>query len=237
MAQAARITLPAHLLTIMDELEDTWPTSLAALRASGVPMCAYEDLNDEQLRARARELGLTVADDADRATVEAAIAAKEKTPAKPWGGDADFDPDKAWKLLENVRRDRADLKKRLDELEREKKDREDAAKTEEQRREEARQAAEAEAKAAKIEAARLRVALKKNLTESQAKRLVGETEEELEADADELLATFASGDGDGQEPPTGRPRERTPRSGTAIPASEPEETNPKKLAAMIPRRF
>src|SRR5581483_1137281 len=102
MAQAARTTLPAHLSTLMAELEHTWPTSLAALRASGVPMCAYEDLTDEQLRARARELGLTVADDADRATLEAAVTAKEK-PVRPWGDDADFDADKAWKLLENVR--------------------------------------------------------------------------------------------------------------------------------------
>jgi len=39
---------------------------------------------------------------------------------------------------------------------------------------------------------RLRVALKKGLNENQLKRLVGTTEQELLADADELLASFGS---------------------------------------------
>jgi hypothetical protein len=43
---------------------------------------------------------------------------------------------------------------------------------------------------AEQEAMRLRVALRKGLNETQAKRLVGTTEEELEADADELVKTF-----------------------------------------------
>jgi hypothetical protein len=52
----------------------------------------------------------------------------------------------------------------------------------------------AEARAAEKEAAALRaqVALDKKLTPSQAKRLVGSTQEELEADADELLADLKS---------------------------------------------
>jgi hypothetical protein len=43
---------------------------------------------------------------------------------------------------------------------------------------------------AEQESMRLRVALRKGLNETQAKRLVGTTEEELESDAEELVKTF-----------------------------------------------
>ena len=66
---------------------------------------------------------------------------------------------------------------------------------------------------AKHELARLRVAMRKNLTEAQAKRLIGTTEEELEADADELLASFATKDAEGGDKPSTRPKEKM-RSGS-----------------------
>jgi hypothetical protein len=49
-------------------------------------------------------------------------------------------------------------------------------------------AAEKELETSRLDAARNEVALEKKLSPSQAKRLVGTTREELEADADELLA-------------------------------------------------
>lgn len=54
----------------------------------------------------------------------------------------------------------------------------------------AERAATAERRVAEVEAKALRseIALKKGLTPSQAKRLVGSTEDELMADADDLLA-------------------------------------------------
>lgn len=61
-----------------------------------------------------------------------------------------------------------------------------------------RKAAERATKA-EGELLRLRVAMRKGLTETQAKRLIGNTEEELEDDADDLLATFKpKGEGEGQ---------------------------------------
>ncbi len=110
---------------------------------------------------------------------------------------------------------------------------EDANKTETQKLADAKAAADKAAAQAQAELARLRVAMRKGLTEAQAKRLVGETEEELEADADELLASFGQqkAAGNGGEPT--RPKERL-RSGAA-PDEEPEETDPRKLAAMVPR--
>lgn len=54
------------------------------------------------------------------------------------------------------------------------------------------EAAEKELTTSRLDAARASIALEKKLTPSQAKRLVGTTREELEADADELLADLQS---------------------------------------------
>jgi hypothetical protein len=92
---------------------------------------------------------------------------------------------------------------------------------------------------------RLRVAIRKGLTETQAKRLVGATEDELEADADDLMASFKPKEPepapkeDDDEPPAReqrrRPQERL-RPGVVPDAdTEPEETDPRKLAAMVSR--
>ena len=64
---------------------------------------------------------------------------------------------------------------------------EEANKTEAQKAADRLAAAEKAATEATSSLARLEVALAKGLTPSQAKRLVGSTREELEADADELL--------------------------------------------------
>lgn len=106
-----------------------------------------------------------------------------------------------------------------------------------------RKIAEADANALRLE-----VAAAKGLTPAMARRLVGSTREELEADADELVthvkpAEADKGDkgGGGEKPLIGapggdsreRPRESL-RSGAA-PQAEPEENDPTKLAALIPR--
>lgn len=62
--------------------------------------------------------------------------------------------------------------------------------------------AEAEAKKERARADRLEVAMEKGLTPAQAKRLQGETKEDLEADADEILELFGgpkAGDEDEDE--------------------------------------
>lgn len=56
---------------------------------------------------------------------------------------------------------------------------------------------------ATTKALRAEVAMSKGLTAAQAKRLVGTTPEELEADADEILEAFKPADGN--KPPSGRP--------------------------------
>lgn len=120
---------------------------------------------------------------------------------------------------------------------------EEAEKTELQKLAERAEAAEKRAAEAEGRLLRLEVAQAKGLTAAQARRLQGATREELEADADDLLAAFGAkkdepkeGDGDeGEAKPDesagaaifGRPKERlTPG---AAPDHEPEKT-PDQLA-------
>lgn len=119
----------------------------------------------------------------------------------------------------------ADAAKRLAEIE-------DSQKSELEKLTEAQKAAEARAQAAERELARARVALRKGLPEALAKRLVGDTEEEMEADAEELLATLKKDEEEG-DTSLRLPREKL-RSGAKADA-EPEETDPRKLAATVPR--
>lgn len=104
-------------------------------------------------------------------------------------------------------------------------------------------AAEERASTAELKALRLEIAHDKGLTPAQAKRLVGATREELEADADDLMETFgakaakatADGvDGDEPKPSSGRPKE-TLRPGAANEDDESEidRDQADKLAASI----
>lgn len=102
---------------------------------------------------------------------------------------------------------------------------EDANKSEQEKLTE--RAAELEGKltAAEANAARFEIALEKGLTKSQAKRLVGNTREELEADADELIADL--GVDDESKPSSRRPKERL-RPGASN-DTEPQKS-PQELA-------
>ncbi len=135
----------------------------------------------------------------------------------PWekdlkdGDEAKIDPDQLKKYLHGLLSDKEKAQERLTEAGTELETFKTAA-TEAARKGESadakrdRELAEANARADKAEKAaseviRLRVALTKGLTESQAKRLQGETEEELSADADDYLkdlkpAGEAEDDGD-----------------------------------------
>jgi uncharacterized protein with von Willebrand factor type A (vWA) domain len=138
------------------------------------------------------------------------------------GGAADPEQEVAkWKALsrkhEAQAKANADAAKRLAEME-------EAGKTEAQKFADKAAASEQAAAHAQQEVARLRVAMRKGLTEAQAKRLVGTTEEELEADADELLATFGASRAPGSDTGAGRParpKERL-RSGASVGDADPD---------------
>ena len=149
-------------------------------------------------------------------------------------GEVDWAKEAAkWKALS--RKHEADAKKNAASA-RKLAETEEADKSEVQRATDRATQAEERAKAAESRAARMEVAAAKGLSLAMASRLVGETKEELEADADELMTELRPATGAGPKPgdtPGGRPRE-TLRSGTA-PDTKPEETDPAKLAAMVPR--
>lgn len=142
-----------------------------------------------------------------------------------WKADAE-----KWKAhsrkWEGVAKQNADAAKRLAEIE-------EAQKTAEQKA--ADKAAEAAAQAAKAqrEADVLRVAMRKGLTETQAKRLQGESLEELEADADELLASFARAEepSDDKPEPSSRPKESL-KSGSIPSNNKPPQLTREDLKKM-----
>lgn len=141
------------------------------------------------------------------------------------------------KALDSERKARRDAERRLAEVEAQLRELADKDKPELERLREQVTTLTAERDAAKGSLTRYEVALAKGLNASQAKRLVGSTQEELEADADELLETFGGSTGKAGTTPPGRTPEPhlSPRGGTD-PADEPVETNPAKLAESVPRQ-
>lgn len=102
-------------------------------------------------------------------------------------------PEWARKQLEKARKDAAGYRAKAKELEplaAKAKELEDAGRSDVEKLTARAEAAERSAAEAGASLLRLQVATEKGLSVSQAKRLVGSSREELEADADELLAAF-----------------------------------------------
>lgn len=138
------------------------------------------------------------------------------------------------KYVQQLRSEAAKYRREAREAQAKAKEFEDAKKTETELAVEKAAVAVTAAELATNEASRLRVALDKGLTADQAKRLVGDSEEEMSADADSLIELFSSTD-DGQDLSSGTPRERLKPG--AVPSAESEETDPAKLADMVPRAY
>lgn len=153
----------------------------------------------------------------DKGDDESKDGSKDRKP--PWG-DKDFDPDKAWRAITKQRESEKQLKAKLKEYE-------DRDKSESEKLTEDRDSHKSRADKAESELARYKVAMAKGLTPGQAKRLVGSTEEELAADADEMLADIGSNSSS-----TTKPTERL--RGGGEPDDEPDE-DIAKVVADIPR--
>lgn len=174
------------------------------------------------------------AEEAAAAEAEAAAAEAEAEAAAAGEGEPDKMFDAAY--VKKLRDEAAKHRREARDAQAKVKQYEDANKSESEQLTERATTAEQQAAAATQELARVKVALKKGLTEAQAKRLVGTTEEELEADADELLETFKPAeDADGEQDSPTTPRERLKPG--AVPASKLEETDPAKLAAAIAKPY
>lgn len=92
---------------------------------------------------------------------------------------------------------------------------------------EKRAAAEQRAAEAELRATRLEVAHAKGLTPAQAKRLVGTTKEELEADADEILRDF----------PTVPAKPAAPKPDPSQGARGEQKTRPNSLGAAVAQHY
>ena len=130
---------------------------------------------------------------ADTAENTEATTATDGQPATGELGDA------GKKALDAERREKRAAEKRAAELEAKLKEFEDRDKSELERAVERAEAAEKRAAEFETRSLRLEVAAEQGLTPAQAKRLVGETREELEADAKELLTTFKPAADDAHE--------------------------------------
>ncbi|MDV8006751.1 hypothetical protein [Rhodococcus sp. IEGM 1318] len=106
-------------------------------------------------------------------------------------------------------------------------------KSEAQKERERADAAEKRANEAEHRELQRSIAEAKGIPLKHAGRLKGATKEELEADADDYLEDYTPPEGGGRPPIPGKPRENL--RGGGAPDEEPEETDPAKLAAQIPR--
>lgn len=173
----------------------------------------------------------------------------------PWG-DGEIDAEKAARLIFGLKKDKValqtdktSLSARLVETEKDRDakqakileiERKDESETDRLKREneelKAKAAAPAPGEDPKLENARLRLAIKHQLTEDQADRLRGKTPEELEADVPKLLASFGgtgkADEDDEDDTPRRAPRRRSP--GDPDPGS-PRESTVDDLLAAIPR--
>lgn len=155
--------------------------------------------------------------------------------------DETFDEERAKAKIAKANSEAAGLRKRLKEAE-EKAGKYDElqneGKSEAEKLTSERDSAKSEASKAKLDAARFRVALDKGLTASQAKRLVGENEEELTADADELLKDLGSGDakeGDTKDDGPGGRKPTEALKGGGNPDAGADDIDPAKAVERIGR--
>lgn len=161
-------------------------------------------------------------DTAETAETEAPASTEENGNAAPTVPDRLPDDHPLVKAYQATKSELTNAKSKVKEFE-------DATKTEQERLTEKATTLETELTTAQANAARFEIALEKGLTKSQAKRLVGSTREELEADADELLSDLGVGatSEDEEEPakkPATRPKEAL-KSGAA-PATTPPDVSP-----------
>ncbi|MEU4570840.1 hypothetical protein [Micromonospora sp. NPDC023956] len=124
-----------------------------------------------------------MADTTTEATERAAEDTTATTSPETSGERPQDVPPEVKQALRKANKEAETLRLRLKEYE-------DRDKTEAEKTAERLSEAETKAAAAELRALRLEVAAEKGLTPAQAKRLVGSSREELEADADELLSTF-----------------------------------------------
>lgn len=146
-------------------------------------------------------------------------------------GTADALGDGGKKALEAERKARRDAEAALKDVQAQLKELTDKDKSEVEKLREEVASLTKDRDDAAAKALRHEIAAAKGLTAAQAKRLVGATKEELEADADEILEAFPS-QGGSTPPPSRRPA--ADLRGGSDPNDGPDEMDPRKLAESVP---
>lgn len=118
------------------------------------------------------------------ANQDAAPADKPAEKPAPWG--ADFDPDRAWKLIQNLRTDLDTIKSERDELKTERQAREDAKKSDQDKLTERLTATEQQFKDAQRALFVERALRKHAIPDELVDFLTGDTEEAITAKAEKL---------------------------------------------------
>lgn len=150
----------------------------------------------------------------------------EPEETKPAPRSDDHDVEKLKAALRKANKEAEQTRLKLKEFE-------DRDKTESEKLADTNRTLEERARKAEIDLCRYRVAMRKGLTETQARRLVGESEEEFESDADELVAAFKGSEPEAAPPATGgRPKEKLKPGAVADAEPDPD---PAEVVAAIPR--
>jgi small-conductance mechanosensitive channel len=172
--------------------------------------------------------------EAEQAEVEAPLAGEQEAEAEEQSGDKPFDAESAHRTIRKLRDQlRAAKSDRTPQAE---KDARLIAALKKQLNNTEEKATSAEEMSSRIEALeaeklRIRIGYRHGLPDELIDRLQGTTEEEILADAEKLLGAITAGK---KPSPTQRPKEAL--RGGSKPDEEPEETDPRKLAALVPRR-
>lgn len=165
--------------------------------------------------------------DTETPTTEAPAEEQKNAAENPWGDD--FDAPRAWKLVQNLRSEVADLKQKNGSYEAERQERENAGKSELQKLQEKLQTAEKESSEARRELNLQKVLRKFPELEDFTDLLTGDTEEEITAKAERLAAIGKSkeeaGDTDGDPKPEEVELPGKPKA-DLIPGHAAEETAP-----------
>ena len=167
---------------------------------------------------------------ADAPASEAPSNATTDPKPAPWGDD--FDPERAWKTIQNLREAEKAWKAEKASADEERRKREDAEKTEAQKAAERADRAEKDASDARREALVLKAGVKHGIPEDLLDLVTGDTAEQIEERAARLAERLAATP---QKPaPPTRPEPRL-TTGENPGSAEDGDFDPEALAAQIRR--
>ncbi len=127
-----------------------------------------------------------MADNARNEDAQAQDGSEKTTSTPPWGDKENFDEERAWRLIQNLRAERDEARQERDELKAEKAAAEDAKKTEAEKAAEAARKAQERAEKAERDLYVERAMRRHEIPEDLAEFVSGKSEEEINERAERL---------------------------------------------------